>query len=149
MRILIAEDDTPLANFVRQQLQAEGYEVTLCADGNDACTSARRGDFDLVVLDLTLPGSDGLAVLKQLRIDRPAIPILILTAIGRVESRVQCLDAGADDYVVKPFSLAELSARIRALLRRSHSACEMVLTVGDLQLNRVERRVERAGGESN
>jgi two-component system copper resistance phosphate regulon response regulator CusR len=96
-------------------------------------------------LDLNLPGIDGLAILKSLRQRKPSLPVMILTARSRVEDRVQCLDMGADDYLVKPFSFLELSARARALLRRSHLPSESVLAVRDLRLDRVERRVERSG----
>jgi two-component system copper resistance phosphate regulon response regulator CusR len=102
-------------------------------------------DYDLMVLDLNLPGVDGLSVLRSLRQRKANLPVMILTARTRVEDRVQCLDSGADDYLVKPFSFLELSARARALLRRSHSPSESVLTVRDLNMNRVERKVERAG----
>jgi len=102
-------------------------------------------DFDLVVLDLNLPRLDGVSILRFLRTRKPGMPILVLTGRTRVEDRVQCLDLGADDYLGKPFSFSELSARIRALMRRSHLPAESVLTVDDLKLDRVERRVERAG----
>ncbi len=102
-------------------------------------------DFDLVVLDLNLPRLDGVAILRFLRTRKPSMPILVLTGRNRVEDRVQCLDLGADDYLGKPFSFTELSARIRALMRRSHLPAESVLAVDDLKLDRVERRVERAG----
>jgi DNA-binding response OmpR family regulator len=102
-------------------------------------------DYDLLILDLNLPGLDGLGVLKSLRQRKPSLPVMILTARSRVEDRVQCLDMGADDYLVKPFSFLELSARARALLRRCHLPSESVLAVRDLRLDRVERRVERSG----
>jgi DNA-binding response OmpR family regulator len=102
-------------------------------------------DYDLVVLDLNLPRLDGVSILRYLRTRKPTMPIMVLTGRTRVEDRVQCLDLGADDYLGKPFSFSELSARIRALLRRCHLPAESVLTVEDLKLDRVERRVERAG----
>ena len=104
--------------------------------------------FDLVALDLNMPRLDGVSILRFLRTKKPSMPILVLTARRRVEDRVQCLDLGADDYLGKPFCFIELSARIRALLRRSHVPAESALVVGDLKLDRVERRVERQGGES-
>ncbi len=131
MRILVAEDDTALASFVRKGLESEHYAVDVSADGEQARAMAGELDFDLVVLDLNLPRLDGVAILRFLR--------------TRVEDRVLCLDLGADDYLGKPFSFAELSARIRALMRRSHLPAESVLAVDDLKLDRVERRVERAG----
>jgi two-component system, OmpR family, copper resistance phosphate regulon response regulator CusR len=145
MRILIAEDDGALASFVKKGLEAEHYAVDVSADGEQARALASEFDFDLVVLDLNLPRLDGVSILRQVRARKPSMPILILTARSRVEDRVQCLDLGADDYLIKPFSFSELSARIRALMRRSHLPAESVLTVDDLKLDRVERRVERAG----
>jgi two-component system copper resistance phosphate regulon response regulator CusR len=145
MRILIAEDDSALASFVKKGLEAEHYAVDVSADGEQAKSMAAEFDYDLTVLDLSLPRLDGVAILRYLRTRKPSVPILILTGRSRVEDRVQCLDLGADDYLVKPFSFSELSARIRALLRRSHLPAESVLTVDDLKLDRVERRVERAG----
>ncbi len=143
MRILIAEDDTALAGFVRKGLEAEHYAVDVSSDGEQARALAIEVDFDRVVLDLNLPRLDGVTILRQVRSRKPSVPILILTARSRVEERVLCLDAGADDYLVKPFSFSELSARIRALLRRSRLPQESVLTVEDLKLDRVERRVTR------
>jgi|SRR5437868_6634701 len=145
MRILIAEDDAALATFVRKGLESEHYAVDVSGDGEQARALASEFDFDLVVLDLNLPRLDGVSILRYLRTKKSDMPVLILTARGRVEDRVQCLDIGADDYMVKPFSFSELSARIRALLRRSHTPSQAVLTVDDLKLDRVERRVERAG----
>jgi DNA-binding response OmpR family regulator len=145
MKILIVEDDVPLCNFIRKGLEAEHHTADVAHDGNDGRAMAMEFDYDLVVLDLNLPRVDGLTVLKDLRQRKANLPLLILTARSRVEDRVQCLDLGADDYLVKPFSYLELSARARALLRRSHLPSESVLTVRDLSLDRVERRVERAG----
>ena len=143
MRILIAEDDTALAGFVRKGLEAEHYAVDVSSDGEQARALGTEFDYDLIVLDLTLPRLDGVTILKQVRSRKPSVPILVLTARSRVEDRVLCLDAGADDYLVKPFSFSELSARIRALLRRNRVPPESVLTVEDLKLDRVERRVTR------
>src|ERR1700733_10290776 len=145
MRILIAEDDEALAKFVSQGLTAERYTVDVCSDGEQARTAANEQDYDLIVLDLNLPKLDGVSILRQLRRQKPTLPVLVLTQRTRVEDRVQCLDTGADDYLPKPFSFSELSARIRALLRRSHLPSESVLSIEDLKLDRVERRVERAG----
>ncbi len=145
MRILIAEDDEALARFVRQGLEAENYAADIFADGEQARNAATENDYDLVVLDLNLPKLDGVGVLRHLRMKKPSLPVLVLTQRNRVEDRVQCLDLGADDYLGKPFSFSELSARIRALVRRSHLPSESVLVVADLKLDRVERRVERAG----
>ncbi|MGA9392573.1 MAG: response regulator [Candidatus Sulfotelmatobacter sp.] len=145
MRILIAEDDAALANFVRHGLQGEHYTVDVAEDGEQARNMGSEVEYDLVILDLNLPRLDGVAVLRHLRLRRPSLPVLVLTLRSRVEDRVQCLDIGADDYLPKPFSFSELSARIRALLRRSHLPSESVLVVEDLKLDRVEHRVERAG----
>jgi len=145
MRMLIAEDDPALAGFVKKGLEAEHYAVDVSGDGEQARALAGEFNYDLVVLDLNLPRLDGVSILRHLRTRKPSVPILILTGRSRVEDRVQCLDLGADDYLVKPFSFSELSARIRALLRRSHMPAESVLLVDDLKLDRVEHRVERAG----
>jgi two-component system copper resistance phosphate regulon response regulator CusR len=145
MRVLIAEDDAALASFVRKGLEAEHYAVDVATDGEQARAMATEFDYDLLTLDLILPRADGIAILRHLRPRKPSLPILVLTAKSRVEDRVQCLDLGADDFLAKPFSFSELSARIRALLRRSHLPAASVLSVADLKIDRVERRVERAG----
>lgn len=145
MRVLIAEDDPALASFVKKGLEAEHYAVDVSVDGEQARSHSSEFDYDMVVLDLNLPRLDGVAILRFLRSKKPSVPILVLTGRSRVEDRVQCLDLGADDFLAKPFSFTELSARIRALLRRSHLPAESVLAVDDLKLDRVERRVERAG----
>src|SRR5947209_11396050 len=133
MRILIAEDDEALAKFVRQGLEGEHYTVEVFTDGEQARAAAIQSEFDVVILDLNLPKLDGVSVLRQLRLQKPSLPVLILTQRTRVEDRVQCLDTGADDYLAKPFSFSELSARLRALLRRSHLLSESGLVVGDLK----------------
>src|SRR6202140_846543 len=143
MKILIVEDDAPLSSFIRKGFEAEHHAGDVANDGNGGRSRAMEFDYDLVVLDLNLPLVDGLTVLKNLRQLKASLPVLILTARSRIEDRVQCLDLGADDYLVKPFSYLELSARARALLRRSHLPSESVLTVRDLCLDRVERKVER------
>src|SRR5271168_2370677 len=145
MRILIAEDDEALAKFVRQGLEAEHYTVDVFPDGEQARNAATEVEYDVVILDLNLPKLDGVSVLRHLRLKRPSMPVLVLTQRTRVEDRVQCLDTGADDYLAKPFSFSELSARIRALVRRSHLPSESVLAVADLKLDRVAHLVERAG----
>jgi two-component system, OmpR family, copper resistance phosphate regulon response regulator CusR len=145
MRILIAEDDEALARFVRQGLEGEHYSVDVVGDGEKARTAAVESEYDVVILDLNLPTLDGVSVLRHVRLNKPSQPVLVLTQRSRVEDRVQCLDTGADDYLAKPFSFNELSARIRALVRRSHLPSESVLTVADLKLDRVQRVVERAG----
>src|SRR5438270_3917953 len=145
MRVLMAEDDAALAKFVSQGLEAEHYTVDVYSDGEQAGAAAHEIDYDLIILDLNLPKLDGVSVLRQLRVKKPTLPVLVLTQRSRVEDRVQCLDTGADDYLPKPFSFSELSARIRALLRRSHLPSQSVLTVSDLKLDRTHRIVERGG----
>jgi two-component system, OmpR family, copper resistance phosphate regulon response regulator CusR len=145
MRILLAEDDDALAAFVRKGLEAEHHAVDVSRDGEQALGLALGFDYDLAILDLGLPRLDGVAILQGIRDRKTQLPILILTARSRVEDRVRCLDAGADDYVVKPFSFAELSARVRALLRRRRLPAESVVCVEDLRLDRIERKVTRAG----
>jgi len=145
MRILIVEDDAALSSFIKKGLEAEHHAVDGALDGEQGLSMATGIDYDLAVLDLNLPRVDGLTVLKSLRQRKPKLPVIILTARSRVEDRVQCLDSGADDYLVKPFSFLELSAPARALLRRSHLPSESVLTVLDLSLDRVERKVQRGG----
>jgi len=145
MRILVVEDDGPLASFLCKGLEAEHYAVDVSGDGEQARAMALESDYDLLVLDLNLPRLDGLEVLRAVRAPKPSLPVLILTARSRIEDRVQALDAGADDYLIKPFSFTELSARVRALLRRGPRTVETVLQVADLELDRVERKVRRAG----
>ncbi len=145
MRILVVEDDVPLARYVRKGLEAEHYAVDVAHDGEQGRSLAGEYDYDLLVLDLNLPGLDGLDLLRQVRPQKPNMPVLVLTARSRVEDRVQSLDAGADDCLIKPFSFTELSARVRALLRRGGRPAESVLRVGDLEIDRVEHTVQRAG----
>ena len=145
MRILIAEDDEALANYLRKGLEAEHYAVDVSRDGEQVRALILGFDYDLVLLDLNLPRLDGVAILKSVREAKPDVRILVLTARSRVEDRILGLDTGADDYLPKPFSFSELSARIRALLRRTRLPAESVLVVEDLRLDRIERRVTRAG----
>ena len=145
MRILIAEDDAPLAGFLRKGLEAEHYSVDVASDGESARDLAVAYDYDLLVLDLNLPKRDGLAVLNDVRNAKENVPILVLTGRSRVEDRVSTLDRGADDYVTKPFSFSELSARVRALLRRGKLPQQVTLQVDDLVLDRIEHKVERGG----
>ena len=144
MRVLVVEDDRKVGGFIRTGLEQEGYAVDLLTDGRDASEQARTVDYDAVVLDLMLPGRSGLQVLRDLRARKPSLPVLILTARDSVEDRVGGLDAGADDYMAKPFALAELSARLRALLRRG-TPRETRLTLADLEMDTVRRTVIRAG----
>ncbi len=145
MRILVVEDDTPLASFVRKGLEEEHYAVDTAGDGEQARAMAIEFDYDLLVLDLNLPRLDGLSVLKEVRQVKANLPVLVLTGRSRIPERVEALDAGADDCLIKPFSFSELSARVRAVLRRGRAPLESQFAVADLKLDRVERRVERAG----
>jgi len=145
MRVLIAEDDKPVASFIQKGLEAEQYAVDVAQDGDEAQFMVGQLEYDVAVLDLTLPRVDGLDVLRYIRQTKPALPVLILTGRNRVEDRVQGLDLGADDYLTKPFSFSELSARVRALMRRSAQPADIVLRLADLELNRVERTAKRAG----
>jgi len=145
MRILVVEDDTPLATFVRKGLEAEHYAVDTAGDGEQARCMALESDYDLIILDLNLPKLDGIEVLRSIRARKVSLPVLVLTARSRIEDRVQALDSGADDCLNKPFSFTELSARVRALLRRGPRTVETLLQVADLELDRVERKVKRGG----
>jgi len=144
MRILVIEDDRKVANFIATGLGQEGYAVDVLHEGTDAGAQALACDYDAVVLDLMLPGRSGFQVLRDIRARKATLPILILTAKDSLEERVAGLDSGADDYMVKPFALAELSARLRAVLRRG-AARENTLRVGDLEVDTVRRLVRRAG----
>jgi DNA-binding response OmpR family regulator len=145
MRILVVEDDKAVASFVKRGLESEQYAVDAAADGEDAQALIEAASFDVIILDLVLPKVDGLDVLKYIRDRKPSPPVLILSGRARVEDRVKGLDLGADDYLTKPFSFSELSARVRALLRRSPNSFDIILRVGDLELDRAERLVRRAG----
>jgi two-component system copper resistance phosphate regulon response regulator CusR len=145
MRILVVEDDAPLATFLRKGLEAEHYAVDVASDGEDGRWMAAESDYDLMILDLNLPKMDGIAVLRAVRPKKSTLPVLVLTGRSRIEDRVLALDSGADDVLLKPFSFTELSARVRALLRRRPFCQETLLKLGDLELNRVERTVKRAG----
>ena len=145
MRILVVEDDAPLASFLRKGLEAEHYAVDVAGDGEEARWLACECDYDLMMLDLNLPKIDGISLLQIVRPKRPSLPVIVLTGRIGIEDRVEALDAGADDCLLKPFSFSELSARVRALLRRRPVPSETLLRIADLELNRVERTVRRAG----
>jgi two-component system response regulator MprA len=144
-RILVVDDDPKVLSLMRRGLSFAGYTVDLAADGSEALELARERPPELVVLDLMLPGLDGLEVCRRLRAGDPELPVLMLTAKGRVSDRVAGLDAGADDYLVKPFAFDELLARIRALLRRARASNAGLLRFADLTANPVTREVERSG----
>jgi len=141
----VVEDDVPVASFLRKGLEAEHYAVDVAPDGEEARWLACECEYDLMVLDLNLPKLDGMGVLRGVRPKRPSLPVLVLTGRSRLEDRIHALDSGADDCLVKPFSYSELSARVRALLRRRPVAASTLLRVADLELDRVERTVKRAG----
>lgn len=145
MRILVVEDDAPLASFLSKGLEAEHYAVDIAPDGEEAGWLVSECEYDLLLLDLNLPKLDGISLLRVVRPKKPSLPVLVLTDRSRIEDRVQALDTGADDCLPKPFSFTELSARLRASMRRRPVATELVLKVGDLELNRVERTVRRTG----
>jgi two-component system, OmpR family, response regulator len=143
MRVLVVEDEKKTASFVRKALQAEGHAVDVLHDGTQALAAIDTTPFDVVVLDVMLPGRDGLSVVRQMREKNNSTPVLLLTARGEVGERVEGLNAGADDYLSKPFALEELIARVRALGRRSGETKSAVLRVGDLTLDTVTRKVQR------
>ena len=145
MRVLVVEDEKKTASFIRKALQAEGFAVDVCHNGDDALAAATLTPFDGVVLDIMLPGRDGLSVLRQLRERKNATPILLLSARGEVNERVEGLDAGADDYLPKPFALVELVARVRALGRRAGEPKSTVLRLADLTLDTITRQAQRNG----
>jgi DNA-binding response OmpR family regulator len=148
MRVLGVENDRELAAFVQRGLEEEGYAVDVLHDGSDAGPQASCIDYDAAVLDLMLPGRSGLQVLRDLRSTKTDLPVVIVSAKGSVEERVAGLDAGADDYMVKPFALAELSARLRALFWRRHPD-QVRLRVADLEMDVVRRAVVRGGRRIN
>jgi DNA-binding response OmpR family regulator len=145
MRILIAEDDAPLASFIATTFSNEDHVTEIAANGEEALRRLVSAQYDLLILDLNLPVMGGSQVLRKIRSGDADLPILILTATDHVSERVACLDAGADDYLTKPFSFSELSARVRALLRRKNRPVQTVLRIEDLQLDCVKRTVQRGG----
>jgi two-component system copper resistance phosphate regulon response regulator CusR len=146
-RVLVVEDQKKLLGSLKRGLAAEGYDVVTASTGEEALASAAGAALDAIVLDLMLPGRDGMDVLRELRLKGFHQPILILTARDAVEDRVQGLDEGATDYLVKPFAFAELLARLRAVLRRGPARAEVFLRAADLEMDLLTRRVTRAGIE--
>ena len=145
MRILLAEDDRAISSAVLKRLQAENHAVDLCETGPDAYDYIRLTDYDVILMDIMLPGEDGLSVVRRARAGGVTAPILFLTARDSIADRVTGLDAGGDDYLVKPFALDELSARIRVLGRRSASRVTNEIIVGDLRIDTAARSAVRAG----
>jgi DNA-binding response OmpR family regulator len=145
MRLLVVEDEPAAAAILAKGLREHAYVIDVAADGRGAIEQAVVHDYDLIILDVLLPGIDGLEVCRRLRERRIAVPILMLTAVSGVDERVAGLDAGADDYLPKPFHFSELLARVRALLRRGPTLDPSVLRVADLAIDTRSRRVERNG----
>jgi len=145
MRVLVVEDDLALQSVLKKRLQAEGYIVETCATGPDGLDYAGIAEYDAILLDVMLPGMDGLSVLRALRAQGIKTGILLLTARDSIEDRVTGLDAGADDYLVKPFAFEELLARLRTLLRRPNTATPAILRADDLTLNTTTHEARRGG----
>jgi two-component system OmpR family response regulator len=147
MRVLVVEDESKMAGLLQRGLREEGHAVDVTGDGENALWMARAAPYDAIVLDVMLPGSDGFSVCRQLRDQEVWTPVLLLTARDAVDDRVAGLDAGADDYLVKPFAFSELLARLRALRRRNVVERPAVLEVGDLTLDPATRRAWRGDAE--
>ena len=145
MRILVVEDEAVAAAVLAKGLREHAYAVDVAANGDDALEQVSVNDYDLIILDVLLPGISGLDLCRQLRAEGAAVPVLMLTARGGLDQRVEGLDAGADDYLPKPYHFPELVARVRALLRRGPTLAAAVLTVDDLTIDTRARRVERGG----
>jgi DNA-binding response OmpR family regulator len=144
-RVLLVEDDDTVSGLLKEKLELDGYSVDISVDAESAEADLSSQDYHLIVLDLSLPRMDGLELLKRLRAHSALPPILVVTARVETQERVTALDLGADDYLAKPFEYPELVARVRALLRRSRSSDHIVTRFEDLELNRVDRSVKRAG----
>ena len=145
MRVLVAEDEQDLNNIVSAKLAESGHSVDSCLDGKEAMLYLSAAEYDVVILDIMMPGADGFKVLEKIRKEGTKTPVLFLTARDSIQDRVRGLDAGANDYLVKPFSLEELMARVRVLTRSSHGSAHNVLSAGDLTLDIGTREVMRAG----
>ena len=147
MKILVVEDERKLAGFIRKGLEEHGFAVTVSHDGNEAHALARTESFDLLVLDIMLPGRDGISILKSLRDGKNTVPVILVTARSDTNERIQGLNLGADDYIAKPFFLDELLARVQAVLRRTSGEQLSVLRAGDLTVNLITRQVMRGKEE--
>jgi DNA-binding response OmpR family regulator len=147
MRVLVVEDEKKTASFIRKALQEEGYAVDVCHQGDEAAAAPSATPYDAIVLDIMLPGRDGLSILRHWRQQRIKTPVLLLSARGEVNERVEGLDAGADDYLPKPFALVELAARVRALTRRGGDSKSAVLRVADLTLDTVTHHARRGDAD--
>ncbi len=147
MKILIVEDELKIAEFIKLGLKEEGYVADTSGDGETGLDMARTGNYDLIVLDLNLPGIDGLTVCRTLRAENNFVPILMLTVRNKVTDKVNGLDSGANDYLTKPFAFEEFLARVRALLRKNDGVRATKLKVADLELDLITHKVHRAGNE--
>ena len=145
MRLLFAEDDKQLLTAISRGLRESGYEVDQATAGGPALTMAQEGEYDVIILDVLLPGKSGIIVCKSIREAGNKVPILMLTALDAVEQRIAGLDAGADDYLTKPFDFGELLARLRALTRRHRDTAPPRLVIGDLEIDNERRTVKRGG----
>jgi heavy metal response regulator len=145
MRVLLVEDDSRIARFVTQGLREQAYAVDVTADGEDALYKAAVNDYDAIILDVMIPGRDGFEVCRELRAAGSSVPVIMLTARDAIQDRVAGLDAGADDYLTKPFEVAELLARLRALLRRGHVVRPASIHIADLVIDTQAHRVTRGG----
>lgn len=145
MRILIVEDEPKVSSFVQRGLVAERYAVDVCANGREGLEMVEAYPYDLIILDLMLPGIDGRELLQRIRRTNTCVPVVMLTARDSVEDKVNLFESGADDYVTKPFAFAELLVRVKALLRRGPVNRSSTLTVGELELDRLTQQVKRAG----
>ena len=145
MRVLVVEDEKKVGSFIKRALEEESYAVDLCEDGAQGLDLALSGSYDVIVIDLMLPNLPGLEILRRIRKEKIHTPVLILTAQSKVDQKVKGLDAGADDYLTKPFAIDELLARVRVLLRRGTAEAPGILQVDDLILNPATREVTRDG----
>jgi DNA-binding response OmpR family regulator len=147
VKILVVEDEKKIASFIRKGLEAQGFVVEVSHNGNDAYVLATSQPYDVILMDIMLPGRDGLSILRNLREKKMSVPIILLTARGELNERLEGLNLGADDYLAKPFYLEELIARIHAVTRRTNSANLSLLQVEDLTLNLITREVKRGSQE--
>ncbi len=144
MRILVIEDEKKVASFIQRGLKEQGYAVDVLHNGTDGLFQAQNAPYDLIILDIMLPGKDGMFICRELRKQKVAVPIMMLTARDELDDKISGLDAGADDYLPKPFAFAEFLARVRALTRRKYPQVTTVLKTADLELNQVTHGVTRA-----
>jgi DNA-binding response OmpR family regulator len=147
MRILLVEDEKKIANFIERGLRAHHYIVDIAINGEKGLEMAQINPYDLIILDIMLPGKDGITVCKELREQKIEVPVMMLTAKSSVNDKVHALHSGADDYLVKPFSFEEFTARVAALLRRTRSEKTSILEVGDIRLDQITHKVTKSGQE--